>query len=163
MAHEIAVGVMTFEESLSMVHTQGVVMESGAGAGTSLAEAIAGAPIRGSWWAHARGKEIFKVTRAIRSCPDVLVCRLVGGKITYVHRRLWPALVRLAKRLPPSGLAQICEIHTPSGQHVTKEIPYPNWVPEALRNEAAGLSEPDAIAKLGPSADWIFSRIKDAR
>ena len=162
MAHEIAVGIMTFEEALSMVRTQGVVLESGAGADTSVAEAVAGAPIRGSWWAHARGQEIFKVTRAIRSCPDVLVCRLVGGKITYVHRRLWPALVRLARRLPPSGLAQICEIHTPSGQHVTKEVPYPEWVPEALRNEAAELSETDAIAQLGASADRIFSRTKDS-
>ena len=89
---------MTSEEALSIVCTRGVVLESGAGPETSIAEAVAGEPIRGSWWAHARGKEIFAVTRAIRSCPDVLVCRLLGGKITYVHRRLWPAMVRLAER-----------------------------------------------------------------
>jgi hypothetical protein len=40
------------------------------------------------------------VTRAVRDSDDVLVCRLIKGKITFVHRRLWPALVRAAGRLP---------------------------------------------------------------
>jgi hypothetical protein len=143
---------MTSEEAVDIVRRQGVVLESGAGPGTSIAEAVAGAPIRGSWWAHARGREIFAVTRAIRSSPDVLVCRLVGGKVTYVHRRLWPAVVRLAKRIPAANLAQIQEVHTASGKHVTKEIPFPGWVPEAANVEARALSEAVALTQLGP---WV--------
>lgn len=163
MAYKIALQIMTPQEALGIVRTQGVALESGAGPETSIAEAVAGAPIRGSWWAHARGKEIFRVTRAIRSSPDVLVCRLVGGKITYVHRRLWPALARLAERLPASGIAQICEIHTPSGKHVTKEVPYPQWVPGDVSDEARDLSEAAAVAQLGPWAKWLLPSIGELR
>jgi hypothetical protein len=159
MAYKIAVPIMTIEEAFRIVRTQGMVLESGAGPDISLAETVAGGPIGGSWWAHPRGREIFAITRAIRSYPDLLVCRLVGGKITFVHRRLWPALARLSERLPASGLAQIREIHTPSGKHVTQEIPYPEWVPEAVSMEAGGLSEADAIAQLGQWAERILQKL----
>lgn len=95
----------------------------------------------------------------MRSCPDVLVCRLIGGKITFVHRRLWPALARLSERLPVSGLAQIRAIHTPSGKHATKAIPYPKWVPEAVSKEAGGLSEADAVTQLGQWAGWFLQKM----
>jgi hypothetical protein len=163
MAHQVAIGIMTPEEALGIVRTRGVVLESGSGPEASIAEAVAGAAIRGSWWAHARGKEIFQVTRAIRNSPDVLVCRLVGGKITYVHRRLWPALVRLAERLPAPDFAQICETHTASGKHITKEIPYPQWVPKTVNVEVRGLSEAAALAQLGPWAERLFPRIGELR
>ena len=67
--------------------------------------------------AHPKANTIFLCSRAIRESADVLVCRLVGGKVTYVHRRLWPALVRLAGRFNADQLAVIEEVHTPSGRH----------------------------------------------
>jgi len=88
---------MTRRSALSFVKRNGIVLESARGPVPNLAEAVVGGRIRGSWWGHARGKEIFWLTRAVRDSADVLVCRLVGRKITYVHRRLWPALVRLAR------------------------------------------------------------------
>src|ERR1700678_377059 len=112
--------LMTPAEALAFVKTEGIVLEAGTGPVPSLAETIAGAPIRGSWWAHPQGRRIFAGTRAVRGCPDVLVCRVVGGKITYVHRRLWAALVRVANRFPVAHLAQIHEVHTVSGKHVIK-------------------------------------------
>lgn len=153
MAHQVnLLSRMTPAEGLNIVCTQGVVLESASGFAPSIAEAIAGGPLRGSWWGHPAGREIFAVTRAIRDCPEVLVCRLVAGKVTYVHRRLWPALVRLADRLPPAGLARICETHTASGKHVTREILFPRWVPEAVALEARELEETAALAQLGPWA-----------
>src|SRR3989441_10043065 len=79
---------MTRRSALSFVKRNGIVLESARGPVPNLAEAVVGGRIRGSWWSHARGKEIFWLTRAVRDSADVLVCRLVGGKITYVHRRL---------------------------------------------------------------------------
>lgn len=38
------------------------------------------------------GREIFGLTRVVRRSPEIVTCRLVDEKITYVHRRLWPAL-----------------------------------------------------------------------
>jgi len=54
---------------------------------------VTGESIRGSWWAHPEGKQIFSVLNALVEHPDVLVTKLVAGKDTLVHRRLWPALV----------------------------------------------------------------------
>jgi len=128
----------------------GLVLESGTGPVPSLAETVAGGPIRGSWWGHSRGREIFALTRAVRGCPDVLVCRLVDGKITYVHRRLWPAVVRLAKRFPLTHLSQIHEVHTDSGKHAAKEIRFPDWVSREVIAEAASLNEKSALDQLQP-------------
>jgi hypothetical protein len=63
----------------------------------SIVTLVAGAPVRGSWWAHPAGRAIFRVSEDLADHPDVLVNRLVSGKITYVHRRLWPALLALAR------------------------------------------------------------------
>ena len=117
----------------------------------SLAVAIAGGLIRGSWWSHPRSHQIFEVTQTIRSRNDVLVCRLVNGRVTFVHRRLWPALVRVAKRFPKKQLAQVHEVHTASGRHVAKEVPFPGWVPAQVTADASRLLEADALRKLG---DW---------
>ena len=54
---------------------------------------IAGAPVGGSWWAHAKGHDIFAVLTALGDDPDVVTTRLVGKKVTLVARELWPALV----------------------------------------------------------------------
>ena len=91
---------MTPNQAIEFVREHGVVLESGRGPVPSLAEAVAQGPLKGSWWSHPKSKEIFALTRSVRDNDDVLVCRVVGGKITFVHRRLWPALIRLADRLP---------------------------------------------------------------
>jgi len=140
---------VTPAEALAFVRTHGLVLESGTGPVPSLAVTVAGGPIRGSWWAHAQGREIFAVTRAIRDRPDVLVCRLVDGKITYVHRRLWPALVRLSKRFPHKHLAQIREVHTVSGKHAVEEIRFPAWVSPEVAAQASDLDEESALRQLG--------------
>lgn len=141
---------MTTAEALAFVRTHGVALESASGPVPSLAEAIVGGPIHGSWWGHARSHEIFALTRAVRDCPDVLVCRLVGGKITYVHRRLWPALVCVAERFPRKYLAKVHEKHTASGKHVSDEVAYPAWVSGELADQARELDEQSALYDLGP-------------
>jgi hypothetical protein len=142
---------VTPRQAAAFVRKHGIVLESGAGAVPSLAAAIAGGAIRGSWWSHPRSHEIFELTQAIRARDEILVCRLVNGKVTFVHRRLWPALVRAARRFPRKHLAQIHEVHTASGRHVTKEIPFPRWVPSEVAADALRLLEADALRKLG---DW---------
>lgn len=140
---------MTPRQAVAFVRKHGVVLEAAAGPVPSLAQAVVGAPIRGNWWAHPRGREIFALTRLVRHPDDVLVCRLVDGKITYVHRRLWAPLVRAARRFPRKRLAQVQEVHTASGRHVTKEVAFPKWVSEEVSAEAARLSDEDAVLLLG--------------
>jgi len=137
---------MTAREALAFIRKHGVVLESARGPVPSLAQVIAGEPIRGSWWSHPKSPEIFAVTRAVRDSDDVLVCRLIDGKITFVHRRVWPALVRVADRLPSVRLSQLHEVHTSSGRHVTTEVAFPDWVPSSVRAAARTLSEAAARA-----------------
>ena len=136
------------KQGVAFVAAHGVVFESAQGPLPSLAEAVAGEPIRGSYWAHPKANDIFLCSRAIRKSADVLVCRLVGGKVTYVHRRLWPALVRLAGQFDADRLAAIQEVHTPSGKHEVHTTAYPDWVTEDVRHAAEQLTEAEAASLL---------------
>ena len=58
---------------------------------------VAGKPVRGSWWAHPRSHEIFRVNGELAEHPDVLVSKLISGKITYLHRPLWAAVMAIGR------------------------------------------------------------------
>ena len=137
---------MTPKQALAFVERHGVVLQAARGPVPSLAEKIAGEPIRGSWWGHAKGKEIFRLAESVSENPDVLVCTLVDDKVTYVHRRLWPALVRLASRFPKARLAKTWNEHTSTGAHRSRRVAFPGWVPSEVKAQAARLSVAEAEA-----------------
>jgi hypothetical protein len=139
---------MNPKQALAWVKKCGIAVESARTTVPSLAQVVAGEPLRGSWWAHPKGNDIFLLSRAIRRSPDVLVCRLVGGKITYVHRRMWPALVRLAGRFSKRKLAAVKEVHTPAGKHKLLVTPFPDWVPKEVLKAAQKLTEKEAASQL---------------
>src|SRR6266481_10194564 len=120
---------MNAKQALAWIKKCGIAVESARASVPSLAQVIAGESLRGSWWGHQKGNEIFLLSRTIRRSPDVLVCRLVDGKITYVHRRIWPALVSMAGRFSKARLAALNEVHTPAGKHRVLVTPFPRWVP----------------------------------
>jgi hypothetical protein len=140
------------EEGLAFVRLHGVVLQAARGPVPSLAEAIVGGPIRGSWWGHPKGHEIFDVAEAICESPEVLVCKLVEGKVTYIHRRLWPALVKLAPRFRREQLARVWNEHTRSGAHRSRRIAFPRWVSSEVMREAERLSQAEAERILSP---WL--------
>lgn len=141
---------MSPAQALAFVREHGVVLAAARGPVPRMTEIIAGEAIRGSWWAHPRSHDIFRTLEALGNSADILQCRLVGGKVTLVHRRLWPALVRAAGFFPAAHLARTDQEHTPGGRHVRHDIPFPDWAdPESLRI-AATLTAEDALAALGP-------------
>ena len=139
-------------DPLAFVEKHGVVLASARGAVPNLAEAVAGAPIKGSWWAHPKSHQIFGVLQAVARSEDVLTCRLLNGKVTLVHSRLWPALVRTANRFSKEQLAKVSDEHTPSGRHASRKVAFPEWVPDAVKAEAMALSQDEALATLGA---WV--------
>ncbi len=139
---------MKAKQALAWVKKWGIAVESARTSVPNLAQVIAGEPLRGSWWAHPKGNEIFLLSRAIRRSPDVLVCRLVDGKITYVHRRMWPALVSMAGRFSKQRLAALKEVHTPSGKHKLLVTPFPDWVPKEVLRTARQLTEKKTALQL---------------
>jgi hypothetical protein len=137
-------------DPIDFVRRHGIVLESAKGEVPTLAEEIAGGPIRGSWWSHPKGRRIFAATRRVRGSPDVLVCRLLNGKITYVHRQLWPALVRLSNEIGPSRLARVIEMHTAKGAHKNRSVPFSRCIPNEMKIEGHKLSRGEALSMLGP-------------
>ena len=143
---------MTPRQALAFVRKHGIVLASAKGPIVNLAQAIAGEPIKGSWWAHAKGHDIFALFQKIEASPDILVCRAVVGKITFVHHRVWPALVRLSHRFPRTHLAQVHQEHTQAGHHENRIVAFPDWVTRDIKAAADRLSEEAALATLG---DWL--------
>ena len=140
---------MTTKEAVAYIRKHGVVLVSGKGPVPRLVEAIANEPIKGSWWGHPKGNQIFNALEGVTDSADILVCRLVGNKVTLVHKRVWPALVRAAKRFSPRQLAQVKQEHTASGHHINREIAFPKWVPSEIAKKAKTLSEETAVKMLG--------------
>ena len=139
---------MRNSEVLELLRDAGVLLESAHGPVPNVAELIAGEEIRGRWWSHPASHRIFRVTRFLRSSPEVLTCRLLNSKITFVHRRLWPALVHLSDQFDPELLASVREVHTSRGSHRRDLVAFPDWVPRDVLESAASLSTTEAREQL---------------
>lgn len=61
----------------------------------SLVGEVTGGPVKGSWWGHEKGKVIYRIASDLEASGVVLTTKLVKGKVTFVHRALWPALLRV--------------------------------------------------------------------
>lgn len=136
----------TPEKALLFVQQQGIVLVSAKGPVPRLTEAIIGEPIKGSWWAHPQSHHLFTVLEAVTASEQILVCRLINRKLTLVHRRLWPSLVRIAAHFSPEQLAQVREQHLPSGRHASHETAFPDWVAVEVWEQAGQIEESAALA-----------------
>ena len=139
---------MNSDAALAFVRRHGVVLVSAKGPAPRLTEAIAGEAIKGSWWAHEKSHQIYAVLQKLSESPDILVCRFIDGRVTLVHRRLWPAIVKLATRFHPDQLAQVRQEHTASGKHENHLTAFPKWVPAVVLEEAKHLAMQEAEALL---------------
>lgn len=59
---------------------------------------ITGEAVSGSWWSHPRANEIFLKLQAL---DDVLTIKLIAGKVTFVHKRLQPAVAAVGGAREP--------------------------------------------------------------
>lgn len=139
---------MNKSEALKLVEQHGIMLESADGATANFVAQVAGENITGSWWNHPMSHQIFALTRAVREAEDVLVCRVIQGKITYVHRCLWVALVHFAEDLPASYLSSLEERHSVKGYHEVVETQFPDWVPEDILALAKRMSQDEAMLML---------------
>jgi hypothetical protein len=56
-----------------------------------------GESIRGSWWAHPRANDLYDLLQVFRAEAGGLSVKLVNGKLTFVARRLWPAIAAVGR------------------------------------------------------------------
>jgi hypothetical protein len=140
---------MTRRQAIAFVRKHGVVLESARGRVPSLAEAVAGGPIKGSWRSHPKSHKIFALTQIVRDSNDVLVCRVVDGKVTFVHRRLsgrrwfgWPTALRMNS--------------SPSSERSTRHRVGTSFVPFRSLTGFLGKSQPlfETLLSPRPSRCW---------
>jgi len=106
-----------FQQIMEELQSSGLLLESDSIL-PSVAGLVAHEPIRGSWWGHPRGHDIFRATEQLAAHPDVIACRLISGKVTYVHRSLWPALFAVAKSRETWQLSRI----SPSARSLLSKV-----------------------------------------
>ncbi len=63
----------------------------------SVTTLVAGGPIKGSWWGHPLGHDIFRLLGELELGHGALSAKIVNGKITYVDRRLWQPFLMLVQ------------------------------------------------------------------
>lgn len=182
--------VRTVEDALEYLKTHRVVTEVPAQGAHSLAEAVAGGPLQGSWREHAKGRRIYRLGRQLRARPDVLAVRLVEGRVAFVHPSLWPEVYRVVMEptrrrgalagLSPRARALLEVVERDGEVRVGREGPWTKerealeerllvhvsdaqgedgvwrfvlrawraWAPPGLKDVAAGLSYPEALARV---------------
>ena len=89
-----------FRRVLEQLKADGLLLQNDAKL-PSVCALVAGSPVKGSWWAHPRSHEIFRVTCALADHAGVFVAKLVNGKVTFVNRALWPAVVAAGRAREP--------------------------------------------------------------
>ena len=67
----------------------------------SIAGLVIGGPVIGSWWAHPLCHEIYDSSQKLMRHGDALRVKFVNGKVTYVHRRLWPDFLAIVTASHP--------------------------------------------------------------
>jgi hypothetical protein len=78
-------------------------------------------------------------SRRARLRPDSRVS-LVCGKITYVHRRRWPAIACLRRSPEKKTISALREEYPSSGAYGVRMIPSPRWVALEVRRAAKNIS-----------------------
>lgn len=120
-----------FELVLQALKRFGLLLESDPRL-PSVSSLIAGEPISASWWSHKSGHDIFHVLNQLADHHDVLFTKLVSGKVTLVHRPLWPEVLAIGlareawqmKELSKSALSLLKKLEK-HGSLRTDEIDWP--------------------------------------
>jgi hypothetical protein len=88
--------IRTAGDALELLRAKGLMTLTPLGGLSSLVAEVVGGPIAGSWWGHPEGKRIFAIATALAEAPEVLIGKIIAGKVAFVHEALWPPLLRLA-------------------------------------------------------------------
>lgn len=91
---------------------------------------VAKREIKGSWWGDPTSHEIFALNELLSDHRDVTITKLISGKITFVHRKLWPKLVAVGsarddwqiKKLSPSAKLLLRHLDK-NGSLLTNKLP----------------------------------------
>ena len=89
-----------FQIILTALQEFGLLLESDKNL-PSVTRLVAGEVVSGSWWQHPKSQQIFCTLQELDDHADVLITKLISGKVTFVHRDLWPAVLAVARAREP--------------------------------------------------------------
>jgi hypothetical protein len=110
----------TYQQVLELFERYGLLLLSDVRL-PSVASLVAGEPVRGSWWGHPLGKEIFKVANQLAATPHVLMSKVVSGKETFVHQRLSSALLSVGTARESWQLDDLSPLASSLLERITRE------------------------------------------
>lgn len=139
----------TLDEAIALLKADRLLMLAPHPPLRSLVEEIGGPGITGNWWGHAAGGLIFKLSSDLADHPDTLVVKLVAGKVTYVHRSLWPALLRVA--VDPSRRAERLVRSTPDARALYERVAVEGCVRAEKSDKVARLELEKSLLVLSQS------------
>ena len=79
------------EEVLDRISRAGLLLQQDK-TRDNIVRMLTGETLATSWWNHSQAIQIFSVLERVTKHPDITRCKLIRGKVTFVHRRLWPSL-----------------------------------------------------------------------
>ena len=116
----------------------------------------------GSWWSLPEASRLYNTLQRIRNHPRILVCRLLAGRVTYVHSDSWEPLLALENCLPEGALDRIVERHLRSGKHEVVKVSPAEWAPLETKQRVAHLAKKASIEllqeRVEPTAWKLVSR-----
>lgn len=62
----------------------------------SVVQLVTGEALTTSWWGHPKARLVFATLGELAEHPEVLFTKLLFGKVTLVHRRLWSVFYAVA-------------------------------------------------------------------
>ena len=130
--------IRSLDDALALLEQQRLLPMTSVPPLKCLVDEIAGERVKGSWWSHKAGKAIFNIASELDDHRDVVSVKLLAGKVTFVHRALWPSLLRVVtdpawrKRAVTNKQAKVLLVHsrqehTASGKHVTVDEEWGAW------------------------------------
>lgn len=136
-----------FQTVLRTLKTNGFLLESDAKL-PSVCSLITGAPLRGSWWSHPLAQTIFQINEQLEDHDDVLITKLVSGKVTFVHRDIWSEVVAIGcagepwqlENLPQPAQALLKQIDA-IGSLTTADVVWPRKAKLKLGDAARELEK----------------------
>lgn len=84
-----------FERAFRQLEQVGLLLVSGSEI-PDVRGLVTNRPSKGSWWADPAAQQIFLINEKLEDHSDVMITKLVSGKVTFVHRQLWDYLFAVA-------------------------------------------------------------------
>src|ERR1700690_2926309 len=78
----------SFQKVYGVLKLHGLLLESDKYL-PSVVGIVTGERLAGSWWSHKKGHEVFDILGELADRDDVLLTKLISGKVTFLHKRLW--------------------------------------------------------------------------